>query len=108
MPNVEFGRSELIALKSAILHSEIERPDEIPPFDEWRTKQEEEGGLADIEAYEAEFSRDRALLKLMDACGVCGSTECDRGVSWIGSAPIHSDQHPEVRAERAMDNRGRY
>lgn len=103
MPAIKIDSVELKDLQNALRRSDIEIPDEddIPTFEEYH----EETGK-DIECYMHDVALDKALLKLNQACPICGDVECDRGVAYVGATPIHADQHPEAKAERAMDNRG--
>jgi hypothetical protein len=104
MPEITLDAIELNDLQNALRRSDIEVPDadDIPTFEEYH----EETGK-DIEAYMHDVAKDKALLKLDQACPICGDPECDRGVAYVGPNPIHADEHPEAKAERAMDNRGR-
>lgn len=103
MPSIDIGSTELINLQIAIKKAGLEAPESVPDFPEWA----EENDCDDPETYQHEIALDVALQKVLDACPICGNVDCDRGVSWVGAAPIHSDQHPEVKAERAMDEQGR-
>lgn len=60
--------------------------------------------VEDLGHFQAEYE----VMHLTEACPICGDTDCDRGVAYIGANPIHADQHPEAKAERAMDNRAPY
>lgn len=100
MPTIELDPVELIKLQTKLKQEEIS-PSEYPSMVEWN----EIGG--DPEAYVHEVGLDTALEQILNACPICGSTTCDRGIAYVGSTPIHRDQHPEVKAERAMDNQGR-
>jgi len=102
MPTIEIGSIELLDLQIRLQQEGLKAPDEIPDFPEWA----EENDCDDPEQYQHDVAIDHALRKLLSACPICGDVGCDRGVSWVGAAPIHSDQHPEVKAERAMDEQG--
>lgn len=101
MPTIELDSVELIKLQSKLAREEIEPPESIPDLPEW---QEQTGGY--VEDYIHTVGLDRALMTIMNMCPICGDTECDRGVAYVGASPIHSDQHPDVKAERAMEEQG--
>lgn len=101
MPTIELDSIELMNLQSKLAREEIEPPESIPDFPEW---QEKTGGH--IEDYMHDVALDNALVAICNACPICGDTMCDRGVAYVGASPIHKDQHPEVKADRAMDNQG--
>lgn len=98
------------------LQSELRREgydvEQIPDRTDWVTTQlGETNGMVPAEHLAEQYPHDtglqRALNTVLEACPICGETDCDRGVAWVGADPIHADRHPEARAERAMD-RGRF
>jgi len=106
MPELNLDAIELNCLQNLLRRSDIDIPDEedIPDPDEWIDPGEPGH---DVEAYPHEFGAEKALVEIMNACPICGNTECNRGVAYVGSSPIHADKHPEARAERAREERGR-
>lgn len=112
MPTIKLDRIALIELQNRLRNEGFESPDSLPTREEWIdqkvTEAEEAGEEPNVgllaEDYSHVFGIDRALRDVLEACPICGDTECDRGVAWIGASPIHADEHPEAKAERAMDN----
>lgn len=106
MPELDLDSIELKCLQTLLRRSDIEIPDDedIPDPEEW-IDPDQPGH--DHEAYPHEFGAEKALIKIDQACSICGDTECDRGVAYVGSTPIHADRHPEAKAERAWEEHGR-
>lgn len=109
MPTINLSPPEIIAIQRLFRQHDVDVPaiDEIPSVDEYVRDKEQsdmDPSLA-AEDYPHEFAEELALVKLGRACPVCGNGGCDRGVSWVGANAIHADEHPEARAERAMENR---
>jgi hypothetical protein len=97
MPTIELDSVELIKLQSKLRREEITPREPIPDVSEYM----DNGG--DLESYLHEFALDKALEQILEACPICGSATCDRGIAYVGASPIHADQHPEAKAEQAMD-----
>lgn len=100
MPTIEFTPAMLKSLQIRLQRADIE-PQDYPSAEKYVTE------TGDPEAYHHEHGADIALERLLDACPVCGDTDCERGVGYIGASLIHADKHPEQRAERAREDRRR-
>jgi hypothetical protein len=105
MPELDISSIQLKCLQTVLDRSDIEIPDpsEIPTAEEWI----DEEPSRDIEAYAHEVGAEKALVTLYHSCPICGDTACDKGVAYVGSTPIHADQHPEAKAARGRAERGR-
>ena len=104
MPEIDFHPAQIMAIQRILDEHDIEIPDE----DEIMTADEYEAKTGNVEDYPHQVARDLVLRKLAEACPVCGDVECNESVAYIGSRPIHKSQHPEVKAERARERRGRH
>ena len=99
MPEITLTSPALAALQQMLRDAGHTSPDEIPDVEELIDR----GEIMDFEGYHHKVRREVALRNVLDACIVCGDIDCDRGTATIGPNLIHRDKHPEVRAERAMD-----
>jgi hypothetical protein len=109
MPEIKFSTEELKALKRIVRNSDSDIPDDIPTTEEWVDEQAEQvddpnrGLLA--EAAPSEIAEPAVLAKIDQLCPVCGSTECDEDIAYVGPNPIHASEHPEQKAARGRDRR---
>ena len=106
MPSITLDPVEIMAFKRLCRENDIEIPDEKITFEEWRDEQSDGDELVDEELFPHETDLERLLFDLGQACPICGETDCDDGVAYVGSTPIHASEHPEAKSERAMDRRG--
>lgn len=129
MPEITLDATQIMAIqrllrrieRDEIETDEIEIPDEPLGRESWINSQLRENGYESRDAaheddpylisqleeqYHHATDTERMLYQLANMCPICGDTECDDGVAYVGATPIHASQHPEAKAERAMDNRG--
>jgi hypothetical protein len=100
MPDISLSPPAVQALQRLLRAADYEAPDDIESPEEYHER------TGRVEDYEHEVAEETALDTVLNACPVCGDPECNRGTAYVGSTMIHRDKHPEMKTERAMDNRG--
>ncbi|MDB9247491.1 hypothetical protein PN419_00520 [Halorubrum ezzemoulense] len=93
MPTFNLDPQQVMAFQRLCRAYDIDTPDDEPTFEAWRERQSMDD--PDPEAYRHDTAHERLLYALAEACPVCGETDCDENIAYVGASAIHASDHPE-------------